>query len=168
MRLTIRNRQRPFQPHSARLRDLLRFLAERLRRERPADAWHKLALVLTDDRAIAAVNRCALGCDGPTDVIALEYEPVPGESDGLEAEVFVNLERAWSEGPRHGATPSQELALYAAHGFDHLCGADDRTPDGRRRMRRRERRWLAAFPAGTLFSRRPASAPRAERKESKP
>ncbi|MBQ3810327.1 MAG: hypothetical protein II839_05855, partial [Kiritimatiellae bacterium] len=40
-----------------------------------------------------------------------------------------------------------ELALYLAHGFDHLAGSDDATAAGYRAMRRRELRWLAALPS---------------------
>ena len=39
-------------------------------------------------------------------------------------------------------TADRELALYLAHGCDHLTGADDATPAGRARMRRRELGWL--------------------------
>jgi ssRNA-specific RNase YbeY (16S rRNA maturation enzyme) len=38
-----------------------------------------------------------------------------------------------------------ELALYIAHGFDHLSGADDDTPARRAAMRRTEMRWLAGL-----------------------
>jgi ssRNA-specific RNase YbeY (16S rRNA maturation enzyme) len=56
--------------------------------------------------------------------------------------VFVNAERARAEGLRRGGV-ADELALYIAHGCDHLAGASDRTPAGRARMRRREQAWLA-------------------------
>ena len=39
-----------------------------------------------------------------------------------------------------------ELALYIAHGLDHLSGADDATYEGYRTMRRRELRWLSDIP----------------------
>jgi ssRNA-specific RNase YbeY (16S rRNA maturation enzyme) len=48
------------------------------------------------------------------------------------------------EGPQHDGADA-ELALYIAHGFDHLSGADDNTPARRAAMRRTEMRWLAAL-----------------------
>ena len=67
------------------------------------------------------------------------------------AELIVNAERALIEGTkrkqnadaRRGAwSPAHELALYLAHGIDHLAGHDDADASGRRSMRRRERQWI--------------------------
>ena len=64
----------------------------------------------------------------------------------------MNVARAHAEGIRRAAGrrpdrlwgPDYELALYLAHGVDHLTGADDHEDDGFRRMRARELRWVAA------------------------
>ncbi len=147
MRISIQNRQRRYRPDRARLRDLLGHLAARLRAARPGDTWAELVLILVDDAAMSRVNREALGHAGPTDVITLEYLPLPLEPGGPSAEIVVNLDAAGRAGPPHGWSASCELALYVAHGIDHLCGLDDATPAQRARMRRRERRWLAELPA---------------------
>ena len=60
---------------------------------------------------------------------------------------FYNLERARAEGRGRPGGPARELALYLAHGLDHLAGADDDVPARRRAMRRRETAWLDADPA---------------------
>ncbi len=78
-----------------------------------------------------------------TDVITQAYEPVPGDPDGRTGEILVNVERALIEGPARGHwSAAQELSLYIAHGCDHLTGGVDDDTDGRKRMRRRELRWL--------------------------
>jgi len=43
--------------------------------------------------------------------------------------------------PRNWST-AHELALYLAHGIDHLTGATDDSPLARRRMRTREMNWV--------------------------
>lgn len=60
------------------------------------------------------------------------------------AEVFVNVERAVLLGESSKKwSASKELALYIAHGCDHLItGEDDAQADERKRMRGRELRWL--------------------------
>ena len=89
------------------------------------------------------------GCFGvrvQTDVVAQSYEAVPGVC-AAAAELILNAERARAEGRARDGGPARELALYLAHGLDHLAGADDDTPARRRAMRRRETAWLAAAPA---------------------
>lgn len=107
----------------------------------PDTVWKEVSLLLTDDAGITQYNREFFGKDGPTDVISFRGEPVPGE-DGTTGDLIVNVERAVQEGPRHDGIDA-ELALYIAHGFDHLSGADDNTPARRAAMRRTEMRWLA-------------------------
>jgi len=104
-------------------------------------AWQEVTLLLTDDAGITQYNREFFGKDHPTDVISFRGEPVPGE-DGTTGDLIVNVECAVSEGPQHDGINS-EMALYIAHGFDHLSGANDDTPARRAAMRRTEMRWLA-------------------------
>ncbi len=97
--------------------------------------------MLTGDREIAAVKQKVFGYAEATDVIALRYAPTPTDP-AAEAELFINVERAFRHPRWPGWTPARELALYIAHGFDHLAGANDDTPTARLHMRRRELRWL--------------------------
>ncbi|MFH0908093.1 MAG: rRNA maturation RNase YbeY [bacterium] len=105
-----------------------------------AKAWSGVTVVLTDDRGIAQLNERFLKHKGPTDVISFRLDPVPGER-GASGEVYVNTQRALQRATRRWPA-SKELALYIAHGIDHLGGASDHTPRLRARMRRRELRWL--------------------------
>ncbi len=101
-------------------------------------------MLLTDDAGITQTNREFFGKDRPTDVISFRYDPVPGEEDEATGDLIVNVECAVREGAAHDGA-NAELALYIAHGFDHLSGANDDTPSRRAAMRRTEMRWLEAL-----------------------
>jgi len=128
----------------------------RVTRLDPSSEWSDLTLILTDDKGIVAFNRRVFCRNHITDVISLRYEPDPKEDGGHTAEVIVNVQRACNEGMRrssHPGTwgPNKELALYMAHGCDHLSGEDDTGNVLRTRMRRRELRWIKeAESAGLL------------------
>ena len=109
----------------------------------PQTEWHGVTLVLTNDTGIQELNLRYFGRDKATDVISFRLDPIPGEEPGVSGDIAVNVERALSAGPRRrGWDASTELALYVAHGCDHLAGATDAIPAAMRRMRRRELRWL--------------------------
>ena len=105
-------------------------------------AWGDISVNLTGDSQIAEVKERVFGRDEVTDVIALRYDPIPGIEEFATAELFVNVERAAGVTPRRTWSTSKELALYLAHGCDHLAGQSDDTEIERKRMRRRELRWL--------------------------
>ena len=131
----------------------LRRLAAWLTQTAGLETFGSLEILLTDDAGIVATNRAVFGRDYVTDVISLAYPPLPGEpgEPGSAGELIINVEQAAREGARRAGGPARELALYVAHGCDHLAGADDATPRQRAAMRRRELRWLrAAARAGLL------------------
>jgi len=153
MRISIHNAQRRFKFDTAALKRLAVALAEFAQMRTPnGPPWREVAIHLLDDAGIAPVNAAIMAHDGATDVITQRYEPCPGEPDGLIGELFVNVERAARVAPRRaGWSADRELALYLAHGCDHLTGADDDTPDERALMRRRELAWLRRLPLTPLF-----------------
>lgn len=128
----------------AALRKLIRTLAGRAF---PVEApFDELSVVLTDDAAMPAYKAGCFGVRRQTDVVSQAYAAVPGVC-AATAELIVNAERAQAEGRARPGGPARELALYLAHGLDHLAGADDDAPARRRAMRRRETAWLDAEPA---------------------
>ena len=153
MRISINNCQRRFKLDTAALRRLAAALAELARARQPGDPpWREVTVHLLDDHGIAPVNAAIMAHAGATDVITQRYDAIPGEPDGLTGELFVNVERAARDAPRRaGWSADRELALYLAHGFDHLTGADDHTESGRARMRRRELGWLKRLTLTPLF-----------------
>lgn len=153
MKLSFHNRQKTRRPDVVALRRLLKDLVCAAGDKRGTGLpWRNIAVYLLDDVGIAPVNQAVMGHAGATDVITQRYEPLPGEPDGVIGEIFVNVERACRAAPRvRGWSADRELALYLAHGIDHLTGADDRTPAGRARMRRRELAWLRKLSLTALF-----------------
>ena len=111
-----------------------------------APPFGELTVVLTDDAAMPGYKAGCFGLRAQTDVVAQAYGAIPG-GGGATAELVLNAERALAEGGRRAGGPARELALYLAHGLDHLAGRDDDTPARRRAMRRRETAWLDADPA---------------------
>ena len=144
MKIHLLNRQQSLPVRPAALRRLIRTLASRAFPAEPPCA--ELTVVLTDDAAMPAYKAGCFGVRVQTDVVTQAYAAVPGVC-AATAELIVNAERARVEGRRRAGGSARELALYLAHGLDHLAGRDDDVPARRRAMRRRETAWLAADPA---------------------
>lgn len=141
MKIIVHNRQTKRRPNTRKLSALARFFMQQAARLNPEARWDMVAVVLTDDAGIAPVNRTFLDHACATDVITFTLAAMPGEGAGASGEIHLNVERALEEGARRGSTAA-ELALYLAHGCDHLMGSNDRTVMERRRMRRRELLWI--------------------------
>ena len=126
-----------------------------LARRRGVAPWDGgVDVILLSPRQSAAAHFAATGLDEPADVVTLRYAAGPmwparaellvcpavavRNAAARDPETLLAQER----GLQWGA--SEELALYLAHGFDHLAGSDDATAAGYRAMRLRELRWLAA------------------------
>ena len=148
--LVIRQNRRPVR--KAAVKALTAWLTTRPAFSKGPRKWVEIVVLLLDDRGMTDANRRVFGRARPTDVIALAIRPAV-EGGGWRGEILVNVERAGVEGGRRGRTPDGELALYLAHGLDHLAGASDRTRAQRIRMLARERRWLrSARRAGIGFA----------------
>jgi rRNA maturation RNase YbeY len=140
--MKIVNNQNRWRTDEAKLRALVDHLLDRAEGLARDSRPRELSVILMDDAGMTEVNEALLHHEGPTDVITVRYHAIPGEPEqGDVAELYVNVERA-AELSRRGWPAGRELALYLAHGCDHLAGEDDATPTQRRRMRRRELKWL--------------------------
>jgi len=145
MNITVTQQQKDGRISVVRLRRLAVWLIGRA-----GLRFSALEILLTDDAGIVTANHAVFGRDYVTDVISLAYPPLPGEQGGA-GELIINVAMAAREGASRAGGLDRELALYLAHGCDHLAGADDATPHQRAAMRRRELRWLrTAAHAGLL------------------
>ena len=144
LKTIVKNSQRTIRLNLPLIRRLTATLARELEVADPDTDWHEVTLLLTDDDGITQTNREFFGKDRPTDVISFRSEPIPGE-EGVTGDLLVNVQRAVEAGPQHDGCDA-ELALYIAHGFDHLSGADDASPAQRATMHRTEAGWLKAVP----------------------
>lgn len=140
--IRVENRQRLKKIDTRELVRIAKGLQREAAKIAPLCGELSVEIILVDDAGCEPINKAALGHAGATDVITLRYEAIPGDSAGDSAEIIVNVERALLHADGDEAVADEEIALYVAHGFDHLCGYDDATPEGRRAMRRRELRWL--------------------------
>jgi len=113
-----------------------------------APKW--LGVVLIGDRQMAELHYRFINIDGPTDVLTF---PLDEDEHGvIHGEVYVcvpEARRRASEIP--GRSVRDEVLLYALHGMLHLCGMDDRTDRGYRRMHRLEDSILRRIGVGPLF-----------------
>jgi probable rRNA maturation factor len=126
------DRQRKRRLAGARLRRVLTDAAGALR------VSGEVALVLTGDRAVRALNARYRGKDKPTDVLSF---PGPGGEVGL-GDIVISVDTAARNAKEYGRTLPQELDILALHGFLHVLGYDHETDDGtmdrlEKRLRRR-------------------------------
>jgi probable rRNA maturation factor len=136
------------------LRALARLAARALTAAR-APSPGSLALILSDDSELAALNEQHMGHEGPTDVLSFPmltdgFALPPGRRPHI-GDIVVSVERAMAQaeqgrgGPTSDMTWSgeDELRLLVVHGVLHVCGFDHAEPADNERMRALERRILA-------------------------
>ncbi len=143
MNIEINNLQKKTVINPEALERLVRWLMHKIERRTSGPAWNGVSLELLDDQAMIPLNMRFFDRAKTTDVISLAYAPIPG-IQGRQGELFVNVERALDEGQRRRGA-ARELALYIAHGCDHLGGAVDNTLEQVRAMRRRELAWMRQY-----------------------
>ncbi len=103
--------------------------------------WTYVGIILTDHDQVHELNREYLGHDYRTDVLSFLIDRT---GDGLEGEVYVDLDTAAVNAVRFGETYEREVARYVVHGLLHLAGHDDATDSERESMRRLEDRYLSS------------------------
>ncbi len=106
---------------AARLGPLLRDCGDQL----GVEARGTLALRLTGDGELRALNARFLGVDAPTDVLAFPADDPPRVGD-----IAISVERAMGQ----AADPAAELRLLAVHGLLHCLGHDHSEREPARRM----------------------------------
>jgi probable rRNA maturation factor len=116
-----------------------RYVRGVFRRERQSAA--AITVIFIDSRRSRRMNREYLRHDYPTDVISFPLE----EGENLEAEIYVNLERARTQARQHGVSMPNEVARLVIHGTLHLAGYDDSRPDDARKMHERQEAYVGAF-----------------------
>jgi rRNA maturation RNase YbeY len=151
-RITIGNRQRRLAVDRRKLIALSRYLLARALDRCGLPAPSEICIIVTGHDQMRTCKQACFGVDQTTDVIALRYAPGPAETR-WSAEIIVNVEQAedWSRRSKAGNL-SRELALYIAHGMDHLTGGEDHTRSERQKMRRTELGWLRDADAAGLIA----------------
>ena len=132
LEVMLLNRQRARPVKAARLRRVLQGAAQAL------EVGGEVALVLTGDRAIRALNARYRGKDRPTDVLSFPG----GGGTGELGDIVISVATAERNARGLGRSLAQELDVLALHGFLHVLGYDHETDDGtmdrlERRLRKR-------------------------------
>lgn len=140
----VSNRQRRLKASVAWVRQLVRGACSSLGIEEA-----EISVVLLGDAAMAEVNQEWLEHEGPTDVITFGLSEATDEvaawPGGLSGDIAVSTETACRVAEELGWAAEHELAYYIIHGVLHLAGYDDTTSAARVKMRRAERRVMAAI-----------------------
>jgi probable rRNA maturation factor len=94
-----------------------------------------VSLVLTDDAAIAALNRAFRGVAAPTDVLSFPQLEAAGRAPAVPTDaplplgdIVVSLQRAEAQARDYGHSRARELGFLLVHGLLHLLGYDHETP----------------------------------------
>ncbi|HMP90449.1 MAG TPA: rRNA maturation RNase YbeY [Kiritimatiellia bacterium] len=143
MEISVTNLQRRHRINRTAVLHLARYMMNKASRMDRSRIWAAISIVLVDHEKITGLNEQILKHKGTTDVITFAYPPTPGHQDAWQGEIVVNMEEAVEQGARRRGGANRELALYIAHGCQHLGGADDNTRQKRAAMNRRQNRWLA-------------------------
>jgi probable rRNA maturation factor len=109
-----------------------------------ASAESGIAIVLTDDAAMRALNKRWRGQDKPTNVLSFPAQPMPGE-DGPRhlGDIVISFETMVAEAARDEKPFAHHLAHLAVHGYLHLLGHDHETDRDASAMERLETQILA-------------------------
>jgi len=112
-----------------------------------------VSIALVGRRRIRSLNRCHLGHDRETDVIAFSLETLTRDRPArrpVVGDVYVCVPVAATQARRYDTTPPDELRRLVVHGILHVLGY--RHPDGAGRsaspMWRRQERLLARLKRG--------------------
>jgi probable rRNA maturation factor len=130
----------------------LHHLAERVMTEEAIAEGTALAILVTDDDEVRAMNRQFLGIDEPTDVLSFPDESddfVQGMADQeLLGDIAIALPLASRQAAAIGHPLDAEVAHLLVHGILHLCGYDHVTSaEDEARMRSREEHYLGDLGA---------------------
>ena len=107
-----------------------------------ADGYGKktgdIAYVFCDDQKILEVNNQYLEHDYYTDIITFDYTT----GNTISGDIFISLDTVKSNADEYGADFETELHRILIHGILHLCGNDDKSPELRADMTKKENKAL--------------------------
>jgi len=142
MKVEVTNLQKRYRINRVQICRLTKWLMIKAASMDRSRIWIECSVVIVGHDRMMELNRQVMKHAGTTDVITFAYPTQPGEKPGWRGEIVINIEEAADAGSRLGKAMNRELALYLAHGCQHLGGADDRTKSERMAMNRRQNRWL--------------------------
>jgi len=115
----------------------------------------ELAIVLTDDSAIHALNRDWRGQDKPTNVLSFPAGPSRGRKAASLGDIVIAFETTAREAKADRKPLKDHLAHLAVHGFLHLVGHDHEKDRDAKTMESLEVRILAGLGVPDPYAARP-------------
>ena len=117
-----------------------------LKNKRTINAWIKcvankykkkigeIAYIFCNDEKILEVNKQYLEHDYYTDIITFDY----CEGNTLSGDIFISIDTVQSNANEYNVSFEEELYRIIIHGILHLCGQEDKTPETRAEMTKKE------------------------------
>ncbi|MBV5284306.1 MAG: rRNA maturation RNase YbeY [Paludibacter sp.] len=100
-----------------------------------------IAYIFCSDERILEVNKQYLQHDYYTDIITFDYS----EGQIISGDIFISVDTVKTNAQEFGVSFEQELNRILIHGILHLCGQDDKTPELRLEMTRKENLAIERF-----------------------
>ncbi len=101
----------------------------------------EIAYIFCSDERILEINKQYLNHDYFTDIITFDYS----EGAVISGDIFISVDTVKSNATEFGVTFEAELLRILIHGILHLCGQDDKTPELRLEMTKKENSALENF-----------------------
>ncbi|MEI7504268.1 MAG: rRNA maturation RNase YbeY [Paludibacter sp.] len=94
----------------------------------------EIAYIFCSDQRILEVNKQYLNHDYYTDIITFDYT----EANIISGDIFISIDTVKSNAVEFKVAFDTEIQRIMIHGILHLCGQDDKTPELRLEMTRKE------------------------------
>ena len=94
----------------------------------------EIAYIFCDDEKILEINKQYLNHDYFTDIITFDYS----EKDKISGDIFISLDTIKSNSEKFKTLYDNELYRVIIHGILHLCRQNDKTPEEKKIMRKKE------------------------------
>ena len=100
-----------------------------------------IAYIFCSDERILEINKQYLNHDYFTDIISFDYS----EGSIISGDIFISVDTVQSNSAEFGVSFETELLRILIHGILHLCGQDDKTPELRTEMTKKENSALEKY-----------------------
>jgi len=100
-----------------------------------------IAYIFCSDERILEINKQYLNHDYFTDIITFDYS----EGSIISGDIFISVDTVQSNSAEFGVSFETELLRILIHGILHLCGQDDKTPELRTEMTKKENSALEKY-----------------------
>ena len=101
----------------------------------------EIAYIFCSDKHMLEVNNQYLDHDYYTDIITFDYS----EGKIISGDIFISIDTVKSNALGFKVSFEEELKRIMIHGILHLCGQDDKTPEMRIEMTKKENSALMKY-----------------------